>query len=529
MRKLLIAFVVLIASLAPSVSPATEVAAEIDEDATWVAANSPYTVSEDVTVAAGATLTIESGVSVEFAAGTSLFIQGELLVRGTESNPIVFTGQHGEDGRARWGSVVFEDSSVDAKYENLDEYRSGSILEWAVLEYGLRALKISGAAPYITNSTFRYNLTAVSVDPEGGAAIYIEEGSTPRIVGCTFTENEAKLVTSGGAIYATSSDPIIQDNVFTKNIGSYGGALSTDLMASPIVGNIFEENESQSEGGGVSLISTVSAFLNNRLERNRSVTDGGGLHVCVTCFPHSNPFIIDNTVAHNTMDIADPHHGSAGVGAAYVRRMTNNNIHDNYRADELADFGWYQELEEGYPGWVANPTIDRNWWGTTDTGKIADTIFDGTDAEEMGKVSFEPVLSSLVTHPLPRVTITTRKIRYVDADDPMPVFLTIYNPGDARDLELVLMLQYGELSAIPFDTELDFPGASKDQGVYRLQMPENGVYFTRLLEPDYSGDATLEHGYWHAAIFDADSGERIGEVCSSRFELSTTSASEVVP
>ncbi len=38
--------------------------------------------------------------------------------------------------------------------------------------------------------------------------------------------------------------------------------------------------------------------------------------------------------------------------------------------------------------------------------------------------------------------ISTRKIRYVDAGDPMPTLLTIYNPGAAREFRLLILLHH---------------------------------------------------------------------------------------
>ena len=86
-------------------------------------------------------------------------------------------------------------------------------------------------------------------------------------------------------------------------------------------------------------------------------------------------------------------------------------------------------------------------------------------------------------------------------------------------MELAIMLQYGENTLLPYRGAIDFPGVSDNQGLFQLTMPENSVFFTTLLASSYAESSGFEHGYWHASIFDALSGERIGEVCSIRFEL----------
>ncbi len=488
-------------------------------DTTWTQAVSPVVLTEDFTVPQGAKLTIEAGVTVRLARETSLTIDGQLVARGTETEPILFTKNDDSDTSAYWQSVVFTDSAADAEYEQLDEYVSGSVVQWCTFEHARRAIRVTDSAPLIDQCTFRNNATAGSIEPFGGAAIFVEEGATPRIQKSTFTENVANTFNWGGAIYVNASDPIIQDNVFTSNVAAYGGAIATDRMAAPIVGNRFEDNLTYSKGGAFSIVSTAAALLNNEVVGNHADADGGGIHVCVDCYPHATPFVIDNKITNNQSDNSDPEKGAAGFGAAYVRAMVNNDIHGNLRGTTPSDFGWYHALAEGEPTWITSPNIAGNWWGTTDTTEIGATIFDGNDDSSYGVVTFEPVLTAPITAAQRRVTITTRKLRYTDENDTMPVFLTIYNPSAAKQVKLVLLLQYGEGAPLLYQGALDFPDVAAERGSYSLAMPENAVFFTTLLEPDYGNAAQFDYGYWHAALFDATSGDRLGEACSIRFDL----------
>lgn len=63
----------------------------IEQDTTWRREESPYEVIGPLTVADGATLTIEPGVEVRFGQGVGMTVQGQIRAEGTAGQPIVFT------------------------------------------------------------------------------------------------------------------------------------------------------------------------------------------------------------------------------------------------------------------------------------------------------------------------------------------------------------------------------------------------------------------------------------------------------
>jgi len=95
-------------------------------DTTWALAGSPYVVSTDVSIPAGAALLVEPGVVVKFTqAFATLNVEGALSARGTQEAPIVFTsikddtagGDTNNDGSATfpsslsWRGIIFYASS----------------------------------------------------------------------------------------------------------------------------------------------------------------------------------------------------------------------------------------------------------------------------------------------------------------------------------------------------------------------------------------------------------------------------------
>ena len=54
----------------------------------WSAAGSPYTLCDDLTIPAGASVVVEAGVEVDFGVNVQLFLEGELELQGTAGAPV---------------------------------------------------------------------------------------------------------------------------------------------------------------------------------------------------------------------------------------------------------------------------------------------------------------------------------------------------------------------------------------------------------------------------------------------------------
>jgi hypothetical protein len=214
---------------------------------TWTTAGSPYTVTGDIRVPKGRTLTIEPGVVVKFAGhfGLTVGYRATLCARGTETDPIVFTPIDTDEG---WFGIRFVNSGTD------------DILKYCTIEYSNKPRTGGGSDPNLSGGGI---LCCGSWDQEPGYPV----PSSPTIDHCLIANNHAE---SGGGIKCMDgSEAVITNNTIVNNSADYdvGGIYILDAAAK-IANNVIANNSGYDAGGILNWWGTPS-IINNTIVQNR--------------------------------------------------------------------------------------------------------------------------------------------------------------------------------------------------------------------------------------------------------------------
>ncbi|MBO8130109.1 MAG: immune inhibitor A [Candidatus Marinimicrobia bacterium] len=108
---------------------------EISENTTW---EKDVFIYDDITIDMDVTLTIGSGVRVEFAPGTKMIVNGQLVAQGTSNEPIIFTSSKPNPSPGDWKGIRI--------------YGDGSKLRYCEIKYAVTGVRNFKTVSNIMNS-----------------------------------------------------------------------------------------------------------------------------------------------------------------------------------------------------------------------------------------------------------------------------------------------------------------------------------------------------------------------------------------
>ena len=388
-----------------AVQASTEVTGIIYSNTTWTKENSPYNLTSSITVASETTLTVEPGTIVQLNE-YHLQINGTLIARGTSNDPINF---HGGTPISTGGwkittgdnaySIVFSPSSTNWNQQT----QSGCIIENAVISN----LVIDGGSPKIRNS-FLGNIDIWGGTPEisnntivGGIGVY---AGSALIANNTVSQQNhyfwglvaQRYDRNNNVIIITrKATPFVSGNVIIGNISQVVQGIGFETENATITNNTiygcYGRGIGFYEGTGNALIYGNTIYdCSYGIGINETGLLYGDHNAVITIqrnLIRNTTLGIDSTipvtVENNTIE-----NNALGIATSALLSVTYNNIEGNNQSVYLTASN--------------NLNATNNWWGTTDTQAISQSIHDSDDDSTLGKVAFVPFL----TEPNPAVTPT---------------------------------------------------------------------------------------------------------------------------
>lgn len=197
--------------------------AELSGETTWSLADSPRTITADVSVPAGARLVLEPGVEVRWMPGTTLRVEGSLHAVGTPADPIRFVpasaNATGLAGAASWGGI---------------EYRGGEGDRLEIVHATVRGARTGVHLAARTGSSYRLEHLLIEGTVDAGVRVAQTEhaGSTLRFL--EFGVGEGRAV-SVEAVNRDVHDLLLTDVQFRRTWNHPSGVvLVADASVAPV-------------------------------------------------------------------------------------------------------------------------------------------------------------------------------------------------------------------------------------------------------------------------------------------------------
>ena len=414
----------------------TTVTGIINSDTTWTKANSPYDLTGNVLVNTGVTLTIERGVTVNLN-GYYIMVNGTLRVRGDST----------EQALINYGQIIF--NSFSSGWQ--ESTGTGCIIENAVLDNvpissSVTTLKISGSS--INGS--------ISV---GGSSIVTNSIINGSI---EFAASSGSVVSNNdinGEVSVRGGSTVISGNNIKGGSGDYGIHIEPSVDAQ-IFGNTISKCFC-----GIKTVGDATIERNSISNSYYGIIIGESVTIAVPWFIYGHNVIRNNTIYNSTEGILSIGNNTiiadnviaeckrgfstttySGTGATLERNsiinnnigieilgttaqymsntnsiiVLNNTISDNVNGLKLStsppaptisynNFRNNSEYNLRLADTTSSVDATYNWWGTTNTHEINQTIYDFKYDFNLGTVNFVPFLTepNLVAMPNPNAPIPT--------------------------------------------------------------------------------------------------------------------------
>ena len=337
---------------------------------------SPFTVAGDISVLPGKTLTIEAGTEIRFSANTGILVEGRLVARGTENQPIRFVGHdlampkykrsvrlYGgtsmNEGIVQvyynetWGAVCALQDESDVQSTSHNFLLSNIVCK----ELGYKGAVKQQSQNLYSNKSYsgdawiEHLLCRGSETSIRSCINYVHEKSACALgalqvvcvkAGSTFWNERSPLYWSG--VRFSKSASLNVSHVFVSGAGFSDGVKIPAILT---VGSALEMNDVNVEGNAWTGINVVNAPVANLNRLNVSSNEGTGLRL-------SNTF---ESALHDVTAVGNEGHGLALARDGFLRPFWHYPVEKKLLVDVCTQSGPVSAEEPFYLRFV--PRLSR--------------------------------------------------------------------------------------------------------------------------------------------------------------------------
>jgi hypothetical protein len=191
----------------------TNVSGGIYTNATWTLANSPYVITDTITVFPGVTLTIEPGVTILFDNNKPLEIrQGRIIAEGTATDSIIFTSNSPSPATGIYPGIFLNNGSMVSRFNFCS-------INYAII--GVNATVTDSLV--IRNSNFKYDSIGIQfIGHAIGEVAIIDSCIMSNISGAGLYINLLISAVITNCIFSYSNTGAVIGDYFTSTSQFYG-------------------------------------------------------------------------------------------------------------------------------------------------------------------------------------------------------------------------------------------------------------------------------------------------------------------
>jgi hypothetical protein len=279
---LLVGLVALLGPSPASGAGPTSVAGTISTNTTWTVANSPYVVAGTVTVAAGATLTVEPGVVVKFNGQfQTMNVNGTLRAIGTTTSPITFTSYQDDTAAGDTNGDGTATAGAPGQWYHISFASSTSQLQYVNMRYGGYGSGQGYAPIYLWGSGYSLTVDHSTISNNHQSAVFVGSNATVTITNSRLSNNRYGIFVNTAS--ATVDHTTISDN--TSRGVWFNLATSTPLPPATAITN---SDISHNGGAGVYIGANGDyplASMPHGTGSNIYANNNGGLQLDVVGYP----------------------------------------------------------------------------------------------------------------------------------------------------------------------------------------------------------------------------------------------------